>query len=162
MIRTCLVVGGLCVALLHGPLWAGTRRSTMTVSCTVIGRIALTYQSLEERGMLSSPGTVSRAVPDAQLVRYQVNPGVEEASVVVSVRSITNLRSNAYRLMATLVSADPGDEWEIDGVRLVPGQATPVAAALAYGSDGRYQIRVRTKDSEKTNAGAIRFQVLPE
>jgi hypothetical protein len=162
MNRIWLVILGGFALFTAVPGGAGRQRTAaMKVNCTVIGRIALTYRALGEGGIVSSPAGVSRPVPDAQMVRYVVESAAQGASIAVSIRGMTNLESKSYRLVATLVDANTADEWQMDGVRLTLGQATPVGAVFAYGVDQRHEVRVRVKNPEKTNAGVVRFQVLP-
>jgi hypothetical protein len=161
MKRQRLALIGMAAVLAVAPCWpAGGRSANLSVSCTVIGRIAMTYRASGE-GVASLPAVVSSPVPDSQIVRYQVAPGAKEATLSATIRSITNLHSTSYRLMATLVSADAEDSWRIGGVPLVVGATVPVASIQPYNSDQTHQVRVLMKDPGKSSAAQIRLQVLP-
>jgi hypothetical protein len=161
MNRHKLALIGMAAGLAVAPCWpAGSRSANLSVSCTVIGRIALTYRASGE-GVVSLPAVVSSPVPDSQTIRYQVAPGAKEATLSAAIRSITNFQSTSYRLMATLMTAGAEDTWQIGGAPLVVGETVPVASIQPYNSDQTHQIRVVVKDPGKSSAAQIRFQVLP-
>ncbi len=151
LVVVLFVVGNVC--------WSGSKQSTISVSCTVLGNVALTYRALSG-SLVSSPSSVFVGATDFLNVSFKAEAAQPNSYARITVRGFANYKTDAYRLAIRLTSGNAADEWYVDGVRLPLGQTVVLNTQYQYIRDYYHTVRCESHNAGGASEGTIYFELL--